>query len=154
ASTDFGQNDERMTGFEECSLQRNLTDQGREEARAIGRAVAALRIPVGQVLASPFCRTMETARLAFGRATATVAVRGGPSSNEGDRYRELRGLLSAPVASGTNRVIASHGNPYQAVVGSPYLQEGEAAIIRPLGERGFAVVARIRKNEWMELAPR
>src|SRR5207244_1816457 len=34
-STDFGQNDEQMTGFEDCARQRNLTDRGRDEARAI-----------------------------------------------------------------------------------------------------------------------
>src|SRR6478736_2729385 len=76
-STDFGQNDERMTGYEDCATQRNLTDAGRAEARAIGDEIRALGIPIGEVLASPFCRTMETARLVFGRATATPAVRGG-----------------------------------------------------------------------------
>lgn len=150
-STDFGQNDDRMTGYEDCRLQRNLTDQGRDEARAIGRAIQALRIPIGDVLASPFCRTMETGRLIFGRAIATSAVRGGPASDDGERYRELRRLLSQPVPAGTNVVIASHGNPYRAVVGSTYLAEGEAAVIRPLGSDGFRVVARIRKDEWAKL---
>src|SRR5258706_1883256 len=32
ASTDFSQNDERMTSFEDCAHQRNLTDKGRDEA--------------------------------------------------------------------------------------------------------------------------
>ena len=151
-STDFGQNDDRMTGNEDCSLQRNLTDQGRDEARAIGRAIKALRIPVGEVLASPFCRTMETGRLMFGRATATPAVRGGPASDDGDRYRDLRRLLSQPVPSGTNVAITSHGNPYQAVVGPPYLAEGEAAVIRPLPPNRFSVVARIPKDAWTALS--
>ncbi|HEX2333742.1 MAG TPA: histidine phosphatase family protein, partial [Burkholderiales bacterium] len=61
-STDFSQNDSRMTSFEDCASQRNLTDRGRDEARAIGEHVRRLKIPVGEVLASPFCRTMETAR--------------------------------------------------------------------------------------------
>src|SRR5438874_1973560 len=38
-STDFGQNDEQMTGYEDCARQRNLTDAGRAEARAIGGGV-------------------------------------------------------------------------------------------------------------------
>src|ERR1700676_3563954 len=58
-STDFGQNDEQMTGYEDCARQRNLTDRGRDEARAIGAAIKRLALPVGEVLASPFCRTME-----------------------------------------------------------------------------------------------
>src|SRR2546423_4067563 len=85
-STDFGQNDEGMTSYDDCTKQRNLTEQGRAEARAIGVAIAKLQIPIGDVLASPYCRTLETARLIFGRATASVAARGGPATNDGDRY--------------------------------------------------------------------
>jgi len=36
ASTDFSQNDEKMTSYEDCAHQRNLTDKGRAEARALG----------------------------------------------------------------------------------------------------------------------
>ena len=152
-STDFGQNDEQMTGYENCATQRNLTDQGRAEARAIGVELRELAIPIGEVLASPFCRTMETARLMFGRATATPAVRGGPAQPESaDRYKELRKLLSVPVPAATNLVIASHGNPFRAVVGGPYLAEGEAVVIAPRGKDGFSVVAHVRKDAWEDLA--
>jgi len=151
-STDFGQYDERMTGYEDCARQRNLTDAGRAEARAIGQALRELEIPIADVLASPFCRTMETARLMFGRAAAAPTVRGGPAQPESaDRYAELRNLLATPVARGTNLAIASHGNPFVAVAGGPYLAEGEAAVIEPLGNAGFRIVARIKKDEWAPL---
>lgn len=148
-STDFGQNDEGMTSFEDCTKQRNLTDQGRAEARAIGAAITKLQIPIGEVLASPFCRTVETARLVFGRATVSNAVRGGPA--DPDRYADLRKLLSTPVARGSNLAIASHGNPFRAVAGTPYLAEGEAAVVEPRGKDGFRIVARITKDGWNAL---
>ncbi|MEP7205793.1 MAG: histidine phosphatase family protein [Casimicrobiaceae bacterium] len=151
-STDFGQSDERMSGYEDCGLQRNLTDTGRDEARAIGRTIAALSIPVGNVLASPFCRTLETAHLMFGRATPTPAVRGGPASDAGDRYRDLRRLLATPVGRGANVVIVSHGNPFRAITDAPYLAEGEAAVIDGDGRGAFRVIARIRKDGWEQLA--
>ena len=150
-STDFGQNDDRMTGYEDCARQRNLTDAGRAEARAIGAAIRALGIPICRVLASPFCRTRETAELMFGRATIANAVRGGPAQDD-DRYAELKALLVTPVAGGFDLVIVSHGNPYRAIVGGPYLAEGEAAVIEPRGEEGFRVVAQIHKDEWAALA--
>src|SRR5215813_731007 len=53
AATDFGQNDDRMTGYEDCATQRNLIDKGRADARAIGADIRALGIPIGDVLASP-----------------------------------------------------------------------------------------------------
>jgi hypothetical protein len=154
-ATDFGQSDEGMTGYEECATQRNLTEGGRAEARAIGAALDDLAIPIGDVLASPYCRTMETAQLMFGRAKATPAVRGGPAQPESpERYAELRELFATPVTPGTNLVITSHGNPFRAVTGGTYLAEGEAAVIEPRGTAGFRIVARVRGNEWKDLALR
>jgi phosphohistidine phosphatase SixA len=148
AATDFGKNDAQMTSFEACDTQRNLTDRGRDDARTIGAAIRALGIPVGQVLASPYCRTVETATLAFGRAEKTQAVRGGPAQpDSAERYAALRKLLAQRPARGVNDVIVSHGNPFIAVGGPPYLAEGEAAVVEP-GNDGFRVIARIKVDEW------
>jgi len=154
ASTDFSQNDAGMKSYEDCAGQRNLTEKGRAEAREIGAHLKRLGIPIGEVLASPFCRTMETARLAFGKARATNDVRGGPARPEDPgRYDALRKLLSSPVAKGENRVISSHGNPFHAVAGPPYLAEGEIAVLRPEGAMRFTVIARIRPPDWPDLRP-
>ena len=151
-STDFSRNDAGMTSYEDCASQRNLTAKGRAEARDIASHIKRLGIPIGEVLASPYCRTMETARLAFGKATATHDARGGPvRSDDPKRYEGLVKLLSSPVARGENRVISSHGNPFQAVAGPPYLAEGEIAVVRPEGGMRFTVLARIRPEDWSSL---
>lgn len=151
-STDFSRDDSRSRSDNDCDNQRPLTDQGREEARQIGAAFRALKIPVEKVLASPRCRTMETAMLAFGRAEKANEVRGGPAApNNPDRYAGLRQLLSTTVKPGANLVISSHGNPFYATAGTPYLAEGEAAVIRPLG-KDFEIVARVKHNAWRALA--
>jgi hypothetical protein len=150
-STDFSRDDVKSRSDSDCDNQRPLTDKGREEARSIGAAFKELKIPVGAVLASARCRTMETAMLAFGRAEPESAVRGGLSAPEStDHYAELRKLFSTPLKPGANLVIASHGNPFYATAGAPYLAEGEAAVIRPLGE-DFEVVARVRHDGWRAL---
>lgn len=151
-STDFGENDERMTDYANCATQRNLTEGGRAEAGAIGAALKSLAIPVGRVLASPYCRTLETGRLVFGTAAPSLAVRGGPARPDNpDRYAELRALLATPVPRGTNLAIASHGNPFYGVAGPPYLAEGETAVVEPLGDGKFRIVARIPKDAWTAL---
>jgi len=150
-STDFSRDDVRSKSEDDCDNQRPLTDRGREEARQIGAAFRGLKIPVGAVLASARCRTMETAMLAFGRAEKSAEARAGPASPASeDRYAPLRALLSAPVKPGANTVIASHGNPFYATAGAPYLAEGEAAIIKPLGN-DLEIVARIRYDAWRAL---
>src|SRR6266853_204386 len=148
AATDFSQNDERMKSYDDCDNQRNLIDKGRAYARAVGAAIRELRIPVERVLASPFCRTVETAQLVFGRAEKMQEVRGGPNAPAGsERYAALRKIFATPVRAGSNLVVVSHGNPFYSVAGPPYLAEGEAAVIRTRGA-DFQVIARIRIDSW------
>jgi hypothetical protein len=145
-STDFSQNDSRMTSFEDCANQRNLLDKGRDEARALGMQIRRLGIPIGTVYASPFCRTLETARLAFGRVERTDEARGGPANtSDPTRYDPLRKLLATRPPPGKNNVVSSHGNPFYAVFGPPYLAEGEMAVVEP---SAFVVVGRIRLEDW------
>ena len=151
-STDFGRNDAQMSSFEDCASQRPLTDKGRDEARAIAGHIKRLGIPIGTVYASPFCRTVETAMLAFGKAEKTQEVRGGPvKSDDPKRYDALRNLLATAPAKGFNNVISSHGNPFYAVFGAPYLAEGEIAVVRPGGNGRFAALARIPLSGWESL---
>jgi hypothetical protein len=149
-ATDFSQNDTSMRDFDDCANQRNLTDAGREQAKKIGEAWRKLSLPIGRVLASPYCRTQEVAQLAFGRYERALEVRGGPgTADDPVRYQPLSRLLESAPKPGTNDVISSHGNPYQALhPGTAYLREGDAAIIRPIPGGGHEVVGRIAWDEW------
>src|SRR5262245_56083920 len=151
-ATDFSQNDKASRGFDDCANQRNLIERGRADARAIGAVIRDLKIPVERVLASPLCRTMETARLIFGRAEPSLDVRAQPRArSDEERFAPLQKLFAAPLAKGTNLVVVSHGNPFYGTAGPPYLVEGEAAVIRGSG-RDFEVIGRIRPEQWAAFA--
>ncbi|MBL0143418.1 MAG: histidine phosphatase family protein [Betaproteobacteria bacterium] len=151
-ATDFSRRDRRMTTLGECADQRNLSEAGRAQAREIGEAIRALGLPVGEVIASPYCRTMETGRLMFGRAEPSTVVRGHEGmSNANADYTRLAVLLASPPKPGTLRMITSHGNPFRAIAGPPHLDEGEAAVLKP-GGSDFVVVARIKRGDWVSLA--
>ena len=49
----------------DCRTQRNLDQTGREQAKRLGDQFVTRQIAVGAVLASQWCRTRETAELAF-----------------------------------------------------------------------------------------
>jgi phosphohistidine phosphatase SixA len=51
--------------LDDCSTQRNLDDVGRAQARALGARFRSRGITVGEVRTSQWCRTRETAQLAF-----------------------------------------------------------------------------------------
>jgi phosphohistidine phosphatase SixA len=151
-ATDFSKDDRQMRDHDDCASQRPLTSTGRTQARSIGAEWKRLQIPVGQVLASPYCRTRDVAQLMFGRYERSNDVRGGPVEDGADRYAGLKRLLSTlPQPPSTNLVISSHGNPYQAVIGAPYLAEGEGSVIRPLGDGRWEVLARLKADEWARL---
>jgi phosphohistidine phosphatase SixA len=151
-STDFAQNDAHSKSFNDCANQRNLTEAGRVQARTIGAAIRKLKLPIDKIVASPMCRTMETARLALGEPQPDPAMRGAPLPvADSARYAVLKKIFSTPYPRGANLAIASHGNPFYGVAGPPYLAEGEAAVIRGLGNDDFEIVARIHMDDWPAL---
>ena len=158
ARTDFSQTDAARLRYGDCSRQRNLNRAGREQARAIGRALRALRIPIGRVLASPYCRTRQTAQLAFGRQTATadlVSVQNARQGEDPDTLDDrFRARLRQRPAPGRNTVLVSHNFAIDAASGVE-LDEGQAAVFRRDGSRrGFRLVRTMRTEQWVALARR
>jgi virginiamycin B lyase len=154
AATDFSMTDSTRD-LRDCSRQRNLTAEGRRQARSIGREFRRLGVPVGRVLASPFCRTRETASLAFGRAVSSRALLSAEFF-EGERAAQrqparLRRLLARPPRRATNTILVSHNFAIDDATGES-LAEGEAVIVAPgRGRRGFEVVARLEAGQWGRL---
>jgi broad specificity phosphatase PhoE len=129
AVTTPGAGDPPGMRLEDCSTQRNLTDAGRGHARRIGEAWRARGIPVERVLSSPWCRCLETARLAFGKADRAAALSNlfGRRENEAAQVRELRKLAAAQPRG--NLVLVTHGSTIAALTGvSP--GTGEMVILR------------------------
>lgn len=130
--------------LDDCAAQRHLTERGHKQAMAIGEAFRALKIPVGSVLASGYCRTMETAQLAFGRAEASVSllhadyvpVPGAPNvPGPEERMEQLKQLLSTPPPPGLNTVLVTHGSTAARLIGGePGF--GNAVLYRPDGRGG------------------
>jgi broad specificity phosphatase PhoE len=142
----------------DCTTQHRLTDQGRNEARAIGMAFQAHKIPVGRVLSSGYCRTMETARLAFGRAQASevllppsyMPVPGAPVPPTYQKRTELlKELLATSPGPGTNTVLVTHGVNIKDALGFSATQ-GEAVIFRPDGRGGTTLVERVLATGWVD----
>jgi virginiamycin B lyase len=157
AATDFSMTD-TTRDLRDCTRQRNLDAKGRRQARSIGSAFRRLGIPVGRLLASPYCRTRETAALAFGRSRSSrelLSARflASSAARKGQPER-LRRLLSERPRRGTNTVLVSHNFAIEDAAGVS-LAEGEAAVVAAGRRRpGFKVVARVKAEEWARLARR
>jgi len=79
----------------DCSTQRNLDDEGRAQALRLGEWFRRHGLQPAAVRASPWCRCLDTARAAFGRAEAWAAL-GSPSGlPDGERQAQLAELQRA-----------------------------------------------------------
>lgn len=145
AVTTSGVGDPPGMVLEDCSTQRNLSDEGRTHARQVGEAFRARGVPVAQVLSSPWCRCLETARLAFGidpEVSTALSNLFGRSDPQGQQVSRFRALASRKPAAG-NVVMVSHGSTISALTGvSP--APAEMVIVTPLGEGKFAVAGRLQ----------
>lgn len=147
--TDSSQEDTDMSS---CETQRNLNEQGRLDAAMIGQAWTTLALPVDQLISTEFCRTRDTALIAFGDPTIITRA---------DLETMLDELLAIPPAEGTNTVIVGHVDLLEAATGIQIpeairFDEGDALIYRPLGgamgDAGYKLEGRISLRNWGDLA--
>lgn len=128
----------------DCKTQRNLSDEGRAHARQIGQVFRSRGVPVAQVLSSPWCRCMETARLAFGaepEISTALSNLFGRADPQGQQVARFKTLASRRPTSG-NVVMVSHGSTILALTGiSP--APAEMVVITPQGGGKFAVAGRL-----------
>jgi phosphohistidine phosphatase SixA len=93
-----------------CSTQRNLSDEGRAQARRIGAWFTQRGLKPATVKSSPWCRCIDTAQLAFGRGEAWAAL-GSPRGTEertyADQITQLRAAVQA-VPAGRFEVWVTH----------------------------------------------
>jgi phosphohistidine phosphatase SixA len=103
--------------LDQCSTQRNLDDAGREQARRLGAWFRAHDLRPAVVRSSPWCRCLDTARLAFGEALAWDQL-GSPRRTSDDTAQVValrRGLAAVPA--GQFEVWVSHQFTLSALVG-------------------------------------
>lgn len=120
----------------DCATQRNLSAEGQTQARDIGASLRGRGIAIAEVLSSRWCRCLETARLAFGRATPWPALDSffgepgrsdAPSAMVRQRIAEFRG-------PGT-LVLVTHQVNITALTGL-FPAQGEMIVLAPTPEGG------------------
>jgi broad specificity phosphatase PhoE len=128
--------------LDDCRTQRNLTDDGRRHARQIGEAFRARGVVVDRVLTSPWCRCLETARLAFGAAEVSPALGNlyGRPENQTRQVGELTAIVGERRRGG-NLVLVSHGSTILALTGVS-LDSSEMVVVTPQGDGRFTVSGR------------
>lgn len=141
--------------WENCTIQRNISDTGKDQARKVGAALRSLKIPVDSILASQFCRNRDTAHLmGLGPIEVTEDINHQIGQRPGFdiNVSRFKRLASAP-AKGSNTLLVSHthGSPRaeERIMGG--VQEAEIVVYLPDGKGGSEPIARIPPSEWDNL---
>ncbi len=127
----------------DCASQRNLDENGRVQARRIGDAFRAKGIVVGAVWSSQWCRTQDTAELAFPGQRRDEPAFNSFFAGRGDEQRQTdnaRALLSRWRGPGV-LVVVTHQVNITALTGI-YPASGEGTIVRAAAD-GLQVLGRL-----------
>jgi phosphohistidine phosphatase SixA len=159
-ATDESQKDIYPFRFDDMKAQRQLSDKGREEARAIGASLKQLGIPLGGIYTSKLNRAIETGKLIAGkdvtpRDELTDSGAGSASkmaNPEGDNEkvgRAIRQLVGSAPSTAVNSVLVTHKTNIADAFGMDFadVSDGEALIFKS-GIATPVLVARVKANEW------
>ena len=146
-----GGGDPMTVVIDDCTTQRNLDAAGRAQSAAIGRQFKQRTIAVGEVWTSQWCRTRDTATLAFGaaavrdeRAFNSFFANPGAEPAQTVRARQLllNWLNGQPASDLANLVVVTHQVNITALTGIvPH--SGEGVVLKHEGQT-LTVVGRLQ----------
>ena len=127
-----------------CSTQRNLSDEGRAQARRIGEWFKAAGLQPARVRSSPWCRCLDTATLAFGQVEPWAALGSPHGAAETTNAKSLDALRQAVAAVPRGRFEAwvTHQFVLSKLVGGGS-SSGEGLVLRTDAAGAPQLVARM-----------
>lgn len=138
--------------WEDCTIQRNISETGREQAKKVGSMMRALAIPVANVITSQFCRVRDTAiAMDLGPYEITEDLNHVIGQRVGTDINQLRfaRLAVMPPKSGNVLMVShTHGSARNEERIMSGMQEAEVVVYQPDGKGSAVPVARIPPTEW------
>lgn len=128
----------------DCNQETNLSQAGRAQAQKIGEAFRARGIPVGDVLASPYCRTMDTAKLAFGSAKPSESLRllEALSAAQAEQVTTQAMKHIGEYKGKKNLVLVTH-EPNVVALAFETIESGRMFVLAPKGADQFDVLGKL-----------
>ena len=130
-----------------CLKERNLSNKGKREAARIGEKFIAHKIPIERVLTSPYCRTVETAKIAFDRAQPVdflslleVLPEEKAEANSAILMRRIGSY------SGKGNLILITHRPNISAVTFEGVEKGAFLVLEPVGGDEFEEIGKIKSE--------
>lgn len=130
---------------ESCFSEKNLNEIGRNQAKTVNLAFKTHKVVVDKVLASPHCRTKETAELAFSDFTVEPLLRLTKAltvEKANDNLQKLRLMIGEYQGQG-NLILVTH-RPNIGELALIRVETAEMVVLQPLGDGLFDVISRLK----------
>jgi phosphohistidine phosphatase SixA len=117
-----GYSDPEGFDLKNCATQRNLGENGRQQARELGEWLKAMGISYARILSSPWCRCQDTANLLNLGSVQTEHSLGSFFENrsaENKQMHQLRQKIQAELMHATEKplILVTHQVNIQAFTG-------------------------------------
>ena len=139
-----GSGDPNNFNLDDCSTQRNLSEEGRKQAEYIGKFFKKNKIKIDKVLSSEWCRCKETAKIAFGDFSTNSFLNSFYSSEfvmNKDKQVEALNKYIANFESKRNLILVTH-----YVLISEVLNYGPSSGEIVVSDKNFNIIETIEVN--------
>jgi phosphohistidine phosphatase SixA len=147
--------DKKTANPDNAKPERQLDEEGRSTATAMGRALRSLKIPIGDVFTSPTYRALETIKYAQLGAPKPVPELGENGQSMAGGTEAQAAWLRTAVTQfprRTNTILVTHfPNIRGAFPQLTDVSDGEGLIYGPDGKGGATLMGRIKIEEWAAL---
>jgi phosphohistidine phosphatase SixA len=129
----------------DCSTQRNLDDNGREQARAIGKWLRSKGLTSARVYSSQWCRCLETAELLeMGPVTELPALNSfyEMAQNREPNLKALRKFMTEQSSDGALIILVTHLVTISAIANEG-VSSGEGVLLELKNDAPYEVVGRL-----------
>ena len=139
-----GSGDPGNFNLNDCSTQRNLSEEGRNQAKYIGEFFRNKKIKIDQVISSEWCRCKETAEIAFANFSTNSFLNSFYSykftKNKNKQINALNDYIDK-FKSNKNLVLITH-----YVLISEVLNYGPSSGEIVVSDRNFNIIGTIETN--------
>ena len=139
-----GSGDPNNFNLNDCSTQRNLSDEGRKQAEYIGEFFRNKKIKIDKVLSSEWCRCKETAKIAFKNFSTNSFLNSFYSAkfakNKGKQINSLNNYI-IKFKSDKNLILVTH-----YVLISEVLNYGPSSGEIVVSDKNFNMIGSIEIN--------
>ncbi len=130
-----------------CKNERNLSAEGRHEAKTIGERFRARNIRIEAVRHSPYCRTAETAKITFGgggEAGYLSLLEALGAEAAAAQTAQLNQVIGAYAGKG-NLVLVTH-EPNINAVSFEMMKPADFVVLQPKGGSEFEELGVVRSG--------